>query len=194
MSAIVWWFEQSLLVLFLRIGMRVDIFQSCGHCWVFQICWHIECSTLITSSFRILNSSAGMPLPSLALLAAVLPKAHQTSQSRMSGSRWVIIPWWLSGSLRYFFVQFFCMFFPSLLDLFCFYTVFTISVLYCAHLWMKYSFDISAFLDDIFSLTLSVFSSFCLHFSLKKAFLSLSLLFSGILHLAVCTFSRHLVP
>ena len=20
-------------------------FQSCGHCWVFQICWHIECST-----------------------------------------------------------------------------------------------------------------------------------------------------
>ena len=20
-------------------------FQSCGYCWVFQICWHIECST-----------------------------------------------------------------------------------------------------------------------------------------------------
>ena len=20
------------------------LFQSCGHCWVFQICWHIECS------------------------------------------------------------------------------------------------------------------------------------------------------
>ena len=103
MSAIVWWFEQSLLVPFLRIGRRVDLFQSCGHCWVFQICWHIECSTLIASSFRILNSSAGMLLPSLALLAAVLPKAHYTSHSRMSGSRWVITPWWLSGSLRYFF-------------------------------------------------------------------------------------------
>ena len=24
------------------IGMRTDLFQSCGHCWVFQICWHIE--------------------------------------------------------------------------------------------------------------------------------------------------------
>ena len=56
MSAIVWWFEQSLLVPFLRIGRRVDLFQSCGHCWVFQICWHIECSTLIASSFRIWNS------------------------------------------------------------------------------------------------------------------------------------------
>ena len=33
------------------------LFQSCGHCWVFQICWHIECSTLTASSFRIWNSS-----------------------------------------------------------------------------------------------------------------------------------------
>jgi len=23
--------------------MKIDLFQSCGHCWVFQICWHIEC-------------------------------------------------------------------------------------------------------------------------------------------------------
>ena len=26
---------------------------NCGHCWVFQICWHIECSTFTASSFRI---------------------------------------------------------------------------------------------------------------------------------------------
>ena len=32
-------------------------FQSCGLCWVFQICWHIECSTVTISSFRIWNSS-----------------------------------------------------------------------------------------------------------------------------------------
>ena len=25
--------------------MRTDLFQSCGHYWVFQIYWHIECST-----------------------------------------------------------------------------------------------------------------------------------------------------
>ena len=32
------------------------LLQSCGHCWVFQICWHIECSTFTASSFRIWNS------------------------------------------------------------------------------------------------------------------------------------------
>ena len=36
--------------------MKTDFFQSCGHCWVFQICWHIECSTFTASSFRIWNS------------------------------------------------------------------------------------------------------------------------------------------
>ena len=35
--------------------MKTDLFQSCGHCWVFHICWHIECSTLTTTSFRIWN-------------------------------------------------------------------------------------------------------------------------------------------
>ena len=36
--------------------MKTDLFPSCGHCWVFHICWHIECSTLTASSFRIWNS------------------------------------------------------------------------------------------------------------------------------------------
>ena len=44
-----------------------DLFQSCGHCWVFQICWHIECSTFTESSFRIWKSSTGIPSPPLAL-------------------------------------------------------------------------------------------------------------------------------
>ena len=42
-------------------------FQSYGHCWVFQICWHIEYSTFTTSSSRIWNSSTGIPSLSLAL-------------------------------------------------------------------------------------------------------------------------------
>ena len=54
MSAIVWWFEHSLALLFFGIGMKTDLFQSCGHYWVFQICWHTECSTLTASSFRII--------------------------------------------------------------------------------------------------------------------------------------------
>ena len=36
--------------------MKTDRFQSCGHCWVFQTCWHIECSTFSASSFRTWNS------------------------------------------------------------------------------------------------------------------------------------------
>ena len=47
--------------------MKIDLFQSCGHCWVFQICWHIECSTFTASSSRIWNSSTRIPSPPLAL-------------------------------------------------------------------------------------------------------------------------------
>ena len=52
--------------------------------------------------FRIWNSSAGIPSPPLTLFVGMLPKAHLTSHSRMSGSRWVFTPSWLSGSLRSF--------------------------------------------------------------------------------------------
>ena len=45
MSAIERDFEHSLALPFFGIGMKTDLFQSCGHCWVFQICWHMECST-----------------------------------------------------------------------------------------------------------------------------------------------------
>ena len=38
MSAIVWWFEHSLALPFFGTGMKTDLFQSRGHCWVFQIC------------------------------------------------------------------------------------------------------------------------------------------------------------
>ena len=82
--------------------MKTDLFQACGHCWVFQICWHFECSIFTASSFRIWNSSTGIPSPPLALLVVMLSKAHLISHSRMSGSRWVITPLWLSGSWRSF--------------------------------------------------------------------------------------------
>ena len=49
--------EHSLALLFFGIGMKTDL-QSSGHCWVISICWHIEFSSLTTSSFRIWNSSA----------------------------------------------------------------------------------------------------------------------------------------
>ena len=78
-------------------------FQSYGHCWGSQICWHIECNTLTASTFRIWNSSAGIPSPPLALFIVILPKVHLTSYSRMPDSRWVIAPSWWSRSLWSFF-------------------------------------------------------------------------------------------
>ena len=77
-------------------------FQSCGHCGVFQICWCNEFETLMASSFRDLNSFAGISLHPLALLTAVFLKAHLTSPSRMSGSGWLNTPSQHSSSLRYF--------------------------------------------------------------------------------------------
>ena len=102
MSATVWQFEWSLALPFFGTGTKADLFQSCGHCWVFQICWHVECSTLTASSFRILTSSAGSLSPPLALFLVMLHKAHLTSYSKMSASRWVTISSWLSGSSRPF--------------------------------------------------------------------------------------------
>ena len=94
--AVVWAFFG---IAFLWFEIKTDLFQSCGHCWVFQVCWHVECSTFTASSFRIWNSSTGIPSPPLALFVVMLPKPHLTTHSRMSGSRWVwvITPSWLSG-------------------------------------------------------------------------------------------------
>ena len=101
------WNERNCMVAWTFFGIAFLLdwnenwrFQSCGQCWVFQICRHIEGSNLTASSFRISNSSAGIPLPPLALFVVMLP--NLTSQSRMSGSRWVTTPLWLSWSLTPF--------------------------------------------------------------------------------------------
>ena len=79
--------------------MKTHLFQSCGHCWVSQICWHIECSTFTASSFRIWNSSTGIPSPPLALFC-----------SSISSSMWVTTLLCLSGSLRLFCIVLLCIF------------------------------------------------------------------------------------
>ena len=48
--AVVW---DSLALPFFQTEMKTDLFQFCSHYWVFQIWWHIECSTFTASSFRI---------------------------------------------------------------------------------------------------------------------------------------------
>ena len=57
----------SLALPFFGIGRKIDLFQSFGHCWVFQIGWHIEYSTFTASPLKIWNSSTGIPSPPLAL-------------------------------------------------------------------------------------------------------------------------------
>ena len=152
----------------LSIALLWD-WKCCVHCWVFQICRHIVCSTLIASSFRTWNSSTEIPSPPLALSIVMIPKAHLTSHSKMSGSRWLTIPLWLSGSLRPFLVWFFC-------------NLFLISY---ASVW---SWSFLSFIVPIFAwnaplvsliskrflvFLILLFSSVSLHCSLKKAFLSL---------------------
>ena len=153
--------------------MKTDLFQSCGHCWVFQICWHIECSTFTASSFRIWNSSIEIPSPPLGLFIVMLSKAHLTSHSRMSGSRWVITPSWLSGSWRSFLYS---------------------SSVYSCHLFLISSASLRSipflsFIEPIFAwnvplvsliflkrslvLPILLFPSTSLHWSLRKAFLCL---------------------
>ena len=160
--------------------MKTDLFQSCGHCWAFQIYWHIECSTH-SITFRIWNSSTGIPSPPLALFIVMLPKAHLTSHSRMSGSRWVIIPPWISGLWRSFLYS---------------------SSMYCCHLSLISSASVRSipflsFTEPIFAwnvplvsliflkrslvFPILLFSSITLHWSLRKAFLSLHLSFSPLL-------------
>ena len=97
-----WSLTQRILSITLLVCEMNATVWYCGHCWVVQIGWHIECSTLIASSFRIWNSSTGIPSLLLALFVVILPKAHLTSHSRMSGSRYVITPSWLTGSWRSF--------------------------------------------------------------------------------------------
>ena len=183
--------------------MKTDIFQSCSHCWVFQIYGHIECSTFTASSFRIWNSSTGILSHPLALFIVILPKGHLTLHSRMSGSRLMITPSWLSGSWRSFLYS---------------------SSVYSYHLFLISSASVRfipflSFVVPIFAWNVLVvsliflkrslvfpillFSSISLHWSLRKAFLSLlailwnsafkwvylsfsPLLFTSLLYWAIC--------
>ena len=150
--------------------MKTDLFQSCGHCWVFQICCHIECSTFTASSFRIWNSSTGIPSPPVALFIVMLSKAHLTSYSRMSGSRWVITPLWSSGSWRSFL---YCSVYSCYLFLISSASVRSVPFLSFIVLIFAWNIPlVSNFLEEISSLSHSIVFLY-LHWSLRKAFLSL---------------------
>jgi len=129
--------------------------------WPFPVLWPLlSFSNLLTyctltASFRILNSSAGIPSPPLALFLVMLPKAYLTSHFRMSSSRCMTTLSWLPGSLRCFL----CCSSVYSCHLFLISSTSIRSLLFLsfiAHPCMKYSLDISNFLEEISSLSHSI--------------------------------------
>ena len=153
--------------------MKTGLLQLCGHCWVFQICWHIECSSFTASSFRIWNSSTGIPSPPLAAFVVMLPKAHLTSHSRMSGSGWVITPLWLSGSWRSFLYGFYV----YSCHLFLISSASVRSTPFLSFIVFTFAWKVPLvsliFLKRSLVIPILLFSSISLHQSLRKAFLYL---------------------
>ena len=153
--------------------MQTDLFQCCGHCWVFQICWHIECCTFTASSFRSLNSSTGITSPALALFVVALLRAHLTSHSRMSGSRWVGTPLRSSGSWRSFLYS------SSVhsYHLFLISSASVRSILFLSFIEPIFAWNVPLvsliFLKRSVVFPILLFSSLSLHWSLRKPFLSL---------------------
>ena len=163
-------FEHSLALPFFGTGIKTYIFQSSGLCWVFQIYWHIECSTFTASSFRIWKSSTGTPSPPPALFVVMFPKAHLASHPRMSGSQWVITPSVLSRSWRSFLYSsvYSCHLFlvsPAFVR--------SILFLYCVHICMRCSLVISTFLEETSRLSHSIVFLYFFALITEEAFLSL---------------------
>ena len=156
--------------------MKTDLFQSCGRCWVFQICWYIECNTFTASSFRIWKSSAGIPSPPIAFFAVMLLKAQLIcTPGCLALGEWSHHQSYLVKlSIKIFFVQFFCVFLPPLLNIFCFCYVHTISFLSFIvpiFAWNIPPVSLIFLKQSLASLSL-LFSSISLHWSLRKALLS----------------------
>ena len=96
------WDEYNCVVAWVFFG--IAFLRDWNENWPFPVLWPLlsfpnllaywvqHCHSII---FQDWNSSTGIPSPALALFVV-------TSHSRMSGSRWVITPSWLSGSWRSF--------------------------------------------------------------------------------------------
>ena len=128
---------------FFGIEMKTDLFQSCGHCWVFQICQHIECSTFTASSFRIWNSSAGIPSPPPALFIMMFPKAKLTLHFRIPGSsEWSHCPGYLGHE---HFCCIACLCVPATSSFFFFFNLFVFYLKDNCHLFLISSSSVGSY-------------------------------------------------
>ena len=129
----------------------------------------------------IWNSSTGIPSPPLALFVVMLPKAHLTLHSKMSGSSWVITPSWLSGSLRSFLYSssvYSCH--PFLISPASVRFILFLSIIVPIFTWNVPLVSL-IFLKRSLVFPILLFSSISLHWLPRKTFY-LSLLFFGTLH------------
>ena len=103
----------------------------------------------------------------------MFPKAHLTSHSRMSASRWVITPLWLSSSWRSFFYS--CS--VCSCQLFLISSASVRSIPFLSFIVPIFAWSVPMvsliFLKRHIVFPILLFSSISLHWSLRKAFLSL---------------------
>ena len=102
----------------------------------------------------------------------MLLKAHLTLHFRMSGSRWVIIPLWLSGLWRYFLYHSVYSCHPFLISSASVRTILFLSFIEPISAWNVPLVSL-IFLKRALVFPILLFSSISLHWSLRKAFLSL---------------------
>ena len=115
-------------------------------------------------------SSAGIPSPPLALFIVMVSKAHLTSHSRISSSRWLTKPSWLSGSLRSFLYSSFLYSYHLFLIIFASVRSYCFCPLSCPSLHEVF-LDISSFLEEISSLSHSVIFLYLFALFIKEGLL-----------------------
>ena len=179
----------------LPLGLEWKLTFSSSVAWIFHICCHIECKTFTASSFGIWKSSAGIPSPPLALFVVMILKAHLSSHSRMSGSRWVTTP--LCSSLHEIvplvspiFLDEISNLSHSIVFLYCFALITEESFLMSPHYSLELCIQIG--ISFLFSLPFAslLFSAIC-KASSDNHFVFLNYFFLGMILIpATCTMSR----
>ena len=163
--------------------MKTDLFHSCGHCWVFQICCNIECSSFTAPSFRIWND--GIPAELFqSLKDGAVKLLHLNSHSRMSDYRWMITGSSLFESWRSFLCnssvyscQLFLQYLLLLQYLLAIPSASVMSIQFLSFIEPIFAWNVPLisliFLKRSLVFPILLFSSNSLHWSLRKVFLFL---------------------
>ena len=135
---------------------------------VIQICWHIA-ETLRVSSFRNWNSSAGIPLPPLALFVVILPRANWL---HILGN--LTLSEWSHHSCNVGLEDLFCIVLQCILAIS---STSIGSLLFLSYIVTIFTWNVPLvsliFLKSSLIFPIQLFSFISLHYLLKKTFLSL---------------------